>query len=254
MAHGTRISGVNKDVTAGFTRINGVNKKVTKGLTLVGGVQRDIKFRSLEPGMLGLFSNGDTVYIPENGVLAPFYVAKHNYESGLNGNGRTLLVRKDCFGQCTWGSGANCYDATNIDAELNTTYLNTLSNDVKTLIGTTGFYIRASTGSLDTKAIYRAVFSLSKDEYGFTGYNGQVAMEGSVLDIASAIRIANYNGNAVQHFTRTMRYAANTVNVIYASTSGTAGSTNTVLKRYYRPVFTMPDTTLFNESTGELDV
>lgn len=44
MAHGTRINGVNKAVTAGFTRINGVNKKVKKGLTLVGGVQKDINF------------------------------------------------------------------------------------------------------------------------------------------------------------------------------------------------------------------
>ena len=44
MAHGTRIGGVQKNVTAGFTRINGVNKKVKKGLTLVGGVQKDINF------------------------------------------------------------------------------------------------------------------------------------------------------------------------------------------------------------------
>lgn len=44
MAHGTRISGTNKAVTAGFTRINGVNKKIKKGLTLVGGVQKDISF------------------------------------------------------------------------------------------------------------------------------------------------------------------------------------------------------------------
>lgn len=44
MAHGTRIGGVNKGVTAGFTRINGVNKKVKKGLTMVSGVQKNIEF------------------------------------------------------------------------------------------------------------------------------------------------------------------------------------------------------------------
>ena len=44
MAHGTRISGVNKAVTTGFTRIDGVSRKVKKGLTLINGVQKDINF------------------------------------------------------------------------------------------------------------------------------------------------------------------------------------------------------------------
>lgn len=53
MAHGTRIDGVNKNVTAGFTKINGVNKKVKKGLTLVGGVQMDINFELTIDPVLG---------------------------------------------------------------------------------------------------------------------------------------------------------------------------------------------------------
>lgn len=35
-----------------------------------------------------------TVKLKENGTLVEFYVAKHDYESGLNGSGRTLIVRK----------------------------------------------------------------------------------------------------------------------------------------------------------------
>lgn len=50
MAHGTRISGTNKAVTAGFTRISGVNKKIAKGLTLVDGVQKDIRFEVAPEG------------------------------------------------------------------------------------------------------------------------------------------------------------------------------------------------------------
>lgn len=40
-------------------------------------------------------SVGSVVKLKEDGVLVDFYVAKHDYESGLNGVGRTLLVRKD---------------------------------------------------------------------------------------------------------------------------------------------------------------
>ena len=55
MAHGTRISGANKAVTAGLTRISGVNRKITKGLTLMDGVQRDIEFST---GVVITFETG----------------------------------------------------------------------------------------------------------------------------------------------------------------------------------------------------
>lgn len=37
---------------------------------------------------------GSVVTLKENGTAAEFVVACHNYEAGLNGAGRTLLVRK----------------------------------------------------------------------------------------------------------------------------------------------------------------
>ena len=46
---------------------------------------------------LGNKATGSIIKIKENGTLVDFYVAKHDYESGLNGTGRTLVVRKDCF-------------------------------------------------------------------------------------------------------------------------------------------------------------
>ena len=45
---------------------------------------------------LGDMELGTLVKLNENGTPAEFYVACHNYEAGLNGNGRTLVVRKDC--------------------------------------------------------------------------------------------------------------------------------------------------------------
>ena len=73
-----------------------------------------------------------TVKLKENGVLVEFYVAKHNYESGLNGSGRTLLVRKDCYDQRQWhGSNVNAYATSAIDTWLNGTYKNLLDADIR---------------------------------------------------------------------------------------------------------------------------
>lgn len=38
---------------------------------------------------LGNKSTGSIIKLKENGTLVDFYVAKHDYESGLNGAGRT---------------------------------------------------------------------------------------------------------------------------------------------------------------------
>lgn len=46
---------------------------------------------------LGNKAVGSIIQLKENGKLVSFYVAKHNYENSLNGMGRTLVVRKDCY-------------------------------------------------------------------------------------------------------------------------------------------------------------
>ena len=46
---------------------------------------------------LGNKSTGSIIKLKENGTLVDFYVAKHDYESSLNGAGRTLVVRKDTY-------------------------------------------------------------------------------------------------------------------------------------------------------------
>lgn len=46
---------------------------------------------------LGSKAEGSIIKLKENGVLVEFYIAKQNYESGLNGAGRVLVVRKDCY-------------------------------------------------------------------------------------------------------------------------------------------------------------
>ena len=47
------------------------------------------------------------VAITESGSPVLFSLAKHDYESGLNGAGLTLLVRKDCYDTRVWHSSNN---------------------------------------------------------------------------------------------------------------------------------------------------
>ena len=43
------------------------------------------------------YEEGDIIKLNEGGSPVEFYVSKHDYESGLNGSGRTLVVRKDTY-------------------------------------------------------------------------------------------------------------------------------------------------------------
>lgn len=65
---------------------------------------------------LGNKAVGSIIQLKENGKLVSFYVAKHNYENSLNGMGRTLVVRKDCYDTRQWhSSNVNAYASSAID-------------------------------------------------------------------------------------------------------------------------------------------
>ena len=80
---------------------------------------------------LGQVAVGTLVKLNENGSPVEFYVAKHDYESGLNGAGRTLLVRKDVYEQLRWNnSSINTYASSEVDNLLNSTYKSVLDGEV----------------------------------------------------------------------------------------------------------------------------
>ena len=87
---------------------------------------------------LGSKATGSIIKLKENGKLVEFYVGVHNYESSLNGTGRTLVFRKDCYDQRQWHtSNVNAYASSAIDSWLNSTYKNLLDADIRGVIGTT---------------------------------------------------------------------------------------------------------------------
>lgn len=109
------------------------------------------------------------VYLIEGGSKVKFYVLCHNYESGLNGKGRTLFCRES---PATTGTRHGnevtsiSWNETNIYSYLVNTYLNNFTSVVKTWLGRTKYYAYTWTGS--SKYIYSSSSSSYYESLPFT--------------------------------------------------------------------------------------
>ena len=189
---------------------------------------------------LGNKSVGSIVKLKENGVLVDFYVAKHDYENGLNGSGRTLVVRKDCYDTRQWHtSNVNAYATSAIDTWLNSTYKNLLDADIRGVIGTTKIKYTPGNGNTTVGTLERAIFLLSVTELGrSTSYANT---EGTALSIASSLQIAYLNGSAVVQWTRSP-YTSSTNYAYYWNTNGNVNNYYCSNTSGSRPAFTLPST------------
>ena len=189
---------------------------------------------------LGNKSVGSIVKLKENGVLVDFYVAKHDYENGLNGSGRTLVVRKDCYDTRQWHtSNVNAYATSAIDTWLNSTYKNLLDADIRGVIGTTKIKYTPGNGNTAVGTLERAIFLLSVTELGRSASYANT--EGTALSIASSLQIAYLNGSAVVQWTRSPN-TNGTGSAYVLSTSGGVGNYGCNYTRGSRPAFTLPST------------
>ena len=183
---------------------------------------------------------GSIIKLKESGTLVEFYVAKHDYENGLNGNGRTLIVRKDCYDMRVFSNSNNAYANSALDSWLCNTYLKLLDADIQAAIGTTKFYYTPGNGNTTVTTLQRAVFQLSLTELGKSASYANT--EGSALPIASTLQIAYRNGSAVVQWTRTPNTSSANL-VCFLGTNGSVGGNG-----YYghsggsRPAFTLPST------------
>lgn len=179
-------------------------------------------------------AEGDVIQLNENGSPVGFYVAKHNYESALNGAGRTLLVRQYRYGDGVWNtSGVNNYDGSTIDTWNNTTYKAMLDHAVQEAMATTTFYYSVGNSKAVT-TLARSVFNLSLTELGLSSSEGNV--HGTPLPNVAALRNMNQwtrtarNNNTTGAFFLYSGGAQNDNNVNYTGIGG------------YRPCFTLPGT------------
>lgn len=191
---------------------------------------------------------GSIVKLNENGTPVEFYVAKHNYESGLNGNGRTLLVRKDIHSNRAFHtSNVGAFAASTICTWLNGTYLNLFDETTKAAIGSTTFRYTPGNGNWTLTTLSKSVFLPSVTEMNQEGTLG-VNTEGSPLPIANTLWIAYLNGAASEYWLRTPVYEQNRL-ACFIGTNGIASSAYAGNSKGTRPCFTLPATAKFNPDT-----
>ena len=188
---------------------------------------------------LAQVAEGTLVHLNENGSPVDFYVAKHDYESSLNGSGRTLVVRKDTYDDRAWDNGnVNAYASSDLDSWFNNTYYNLLDADIKAQIAAVAIPYTPGNGNNSVTTLSRKVFALSVTELGRTASYANV--KGSALPIASTLQIAyNSSGSAVAQWTRSPDTdRTSSAYCLYAS--GNVGGNGCTNARGARPAFTLP--------------
>lgn len=204
-------------------------------------------------------AEGSIVKIEESAGLREYYVACHNYESDLNGEGRTLLVRKESYlttAQKWHTSNVNSYDSSYIDTYLNDTYFLVLSEQLQGKIKPTTFYYTSKVDNT-VKTLTRKAFLLSVTELGFTNTSANV--EGSVLPTADILRIMYKEvgtTSKADYYTRTPYNTSNTSYVFYVKSDGTLDKQAASTGELVRPCFTIDanTTVVLNDGVLSFDV
>lgn len=187
---------------------------------------------------LGNFSEGDIIQLNEGGVPVDFYVAKHDYESALNGAGRILVVRKDVYDQRQWHSSkVNAWANCTMRSWLNGDYKALLGPEIQEAMGTTTYRYTPGNGNWTVTTRSDAVLQLSMTELGKS--HNYANVEGSALPIASTLRIAYQNGSATEQWTRSP-YMDGTDYAWRLLSNGGIGGSACTSTRGSRPVFTLP--------------
>lgn len=190
--------------------------------------------------LLSSIEEGNTIILNESGKPVEFYVAKHNYESELNGSGRTLLVRKDVYDQRHWDdTNNNSWGPSAIRSWLNSNYKDLLDADVQEAMDVTKYRYTPGGSNWNVATRSEAVFLLSATELGRSNANANV--EGSALPVASILKIAYQNGSATTQWTRSPN--TNVTNHVWKlGPKGAIINDICVNANGSRPAFTLPST------------
>ena len=158
-------------------------------------------------------------------------LAKHSYKPGLNGEGRELLVRKDCYNAQPWDAEGDYtrWGQNSLFTWLNQSYLSLFSASVISLIGTSKFPSQAQS---ESQVSLMSSKELNCDVVGMPS-------EGSPLPIYSSLQTASTGSQ----WTRTQRsFDSNRAAVLY--NTGVWGNYNSEDPEGVRPIFTLPSTAL----------
>lgn len=201
---------------------------------------------------LGNLVEGTLITINENGAPIEFYVAKQNYEAGLNGDGRTLVVRKDAgdFLQIWNSTNVNAWANCSLRSWMNGSYKSVLSSSVQQLIGTTTYHYTPGNNNWTVSTRADAVFALSLTELGKSATYANA--EGSALPIASTLQTFYKDGVVVSQWTRSP-YTDSPRYAWYIENNGIAYDQYCSRNEWARPCFTLPSTALVDPSNALIE-
>lgn len=206
------------------------------------------------------------VYLMEGNSKVKFYVLAHNYESGLNGKGRTFFCRESpaTSGTHTTSKEADYRVDTNNEATwYKDIYAKKFSDEALNLIGTTkyvGMYFYAYQYSLDeyrttssSKTYESRFFSISAAELANSSYADGSALSSAARHRIASIRTSYGNGLWTRTPTSTNTYSnhqfgnhidryANSLYISSASGSSLSTGEGTYGSSYgYLPCFTLSE-------------
>lgn len=199
---------------------------------------------------LSELAEGTIIEINENGSLVEFYIAKHNYEPDLNGQGRELVVRKNAALNTFWGS-TNKWANSNHRAWCNNGFKSRFSAAVQSAMGQTTYEYTEGEGNrtLQTRADVAWELSVYESVPSWQSmYNTYMDKEGEPIPMRSALfPCYNDSGVMVKWSTRSPRYEKKTgqdYNVNYYDDNGRAypAASNPTSNYYSRPCFCLPST------------
>ena len=190
---------------------------------------------------------GVKITIKENGVPVDFAVVSHDYETALNGTGKTLVSRLNETDETMQfnSNGTNEYSNSTVDTWLNSEYKLRFSKTVQDAMGTTKFSYTAS-GTAVNSTLERSIFIPSVcEEIGYDNLNRNTKRvtnqnEGTKWP-DDAIQSIVYDWDIMKnnnHWTRSAAIA-NTENVIGYTPYG-IGTYSVDDNLAMRPVFTLP--------------
>ena len=184
------------------------------------------------------YAEGSTIKINENGSPVEFYVAKHDYESTLNGTGRTLVVRKTQMTTFRFNdSKDNDYANSSINTFLNGDYQQYFDDKTQALIGSTKFKYMVGNGDWTVKTLECTAFILSLFELGFTSTN--TAVDGSALPIADVL----VNNITTDTWVRNPSGNTSTIKTFYISSDKALDTAYPTAYNSIFPCFTLPENT-----------
>lgn len=143
------------------------------------------------------------VYLMEGSTKVKFYVLAHNYESGLNGKGRTMFCRENpaTNGTRTANSRSNAsYWPSCLECSYyRNTYLANFTTTVKSWIGSTKIHVNglhnplgnSSPGdNMDVTSAGFSFFAISSVELGVSRFGSYNYSDGTTLSTAARTRLA----------------------------------------------------------------